>query len=88
VPARPGTWGPTALITIDVQADTLDGQPLEIAGTSAALPRMAELCSAFYTVVLADDAISGLYDRGREELTGIGVECLPTQAILERVATG
>jgi nicotinamidase-related amidase len=195
-----------------VQADTLDGQPLEIAGTSAALPRMAELCSAFraagqaivhvvrlyladgsnaepsrqalvrgpvpvlrpgtpgrmiatdllppgaappdddlllgggiqelapdevvlykprwgaffrtplddhlrglgvttlvfagcnfpncprtsmyeaserdYAVVLADDAISGLYDRGREELTGIGVECLPTQAILERVATG
>ena len=27
-----------ALITIDTQCDTLDGQPLEIPGTSAALP--------------------------------------------------
>jgi nicotinamidase-related amidase len=200
---------PTALITIDVQADTLDGQPLEIAGTSAALPQMASLCSGFraagrpivhvmrlyladgsnaepsrqalvrgpvpvlrpgtpgrtiapellpagapaldddlllsgsiqklgpdevviykprwgaffrtplddhlralgvttlvfagcnfpncprtsiyeaserdYAVVLADDAISGLYDRGRQELTGIGVECLPTRTILARL---
>lgn len=30
----------SALITIDVQCDTLDGQPLEIPGTSLALPNM------------------------------------------------
>lgn len=36
-----------ALLTIDVQIDTLDGQPFEINGTSAALPRIAELCAAF-----------------------------------------
>jgi len=36
-----------ALLTIDVQLDTLDGQPFEISGTSAALPRMAELCQTF-----------------------------------------
>ena len=30
----------SALITIDVQRDTLDGAPLEIPGTSAALPAM------------------------------------------------
>ena len=36
-----------ALVTIDVQRDTLDGQPFEIAGTSQALPQMAELCAAF-----------------------------------------
>jgi len=36
-----------ALLTIDVQVDTLDGQPFEIPGTSAALPRIAELCDAF-----------------------------------------
>ena len=36
-----------ALITIDTQCDTLDGQPVEIAGTSAALPRMAQLVAAF-----------------------------------------
>jgi len=37
----------SALITIDVQCDTLDGQPLEIPGTSAILPRLAELTTAF-----------------------------------------
>jgi nicotinamidase-related amidase len=36
-----------ALLTIDVQMDTLDGEPLEIPGTSAAVPRMAGLCQAF-----------------------------------------
>jgi nicotinamidase-related amidase len=37
----------SALITIDVQRDTLDGAPLEIPGTSAALPAMARLVDAF-----------------------------------------
>ena len=32
-----------ALITIDTQRDVLDGAPLEIAGTSAVLPRMSAL---------------------------------------------
>lgn len=36
-----------ALLTIDVQIDTLDGQPFEISGTSAALPCIAALCAAF-----------------------------------------
>jgi nicotinamidase-related amidase len=36
-----------ALITIDTQCDTLDGQPLEIPGTSAALPNMRRLLEAF-----------------------------------------
>jgi nicotinamidase-related amidase len=36
-----------ALITIDVQRDTLDGAPLEIPGTSAALAAMARLAEAF-----------------------------------------
>jgi nicotinamidase-related amidase len=37
----------SALITIDVQRDVLDGQPLEIAGSSAALGAMCELAQAF-----------------------------------------
>ena len=37
----------SALITIDVQVDVLEGQPLEIAGTSAVVPRIGRLCSAF-----------------------------------------
>jgi nicotinamidase-related amidase len=36
-----------ALITIDTQCDTLDGQPLEIPGTSAILPNMRRLLAAF-----------------------------------------
>lgn len=36
-----------ALITIDTQRDTLDGQPLEIPGTSAILPAMRDLLHAF-----------------------------------------
>jgi nicotinamidase-related amidase len=36
-----------ALITIDTQRDVLDGGPLEIAGTSAALPQMRMLVDAF-----------------------------------------
>jgi nicotinamidase-related amidase len=35
------------LVTIDVQCDTLDGQPLEIAGTSQAIPNIARLAAAF-----------------------------------------
>src|SRR5207247_7894814 len=36
-----------ALISIDVQRDTLDGRSLEIPGTSAALAAMARLADAF-----------------------------------------
>ena len=36
-----------ALVTIDVQQDVLDGQPLEIAGSSAALGAMCELAQSF-----------------------------------------
>lgn len=37
----------SALITIDTQRDVLDGQPLEIPGTSAALPAMQRLLDGF-----------------------------------------
>jgi nicotinamidase-related amidase len=40
-------WSESALITIDTQCDTLDGQPFEIPGTSAILPRMAALLQAY-----------------------------------------
>lgn len=36
-----------ALVTIDIQVDTLDGQPLEVPGTSAVVPRIAALAAAF-----------------------------------------
>src|SRR5271165_5804823 len=36
-----------ALVTIDTQRDTLDGAPLEVAGTSAVLPAMRGLLEGF-----------------------------------------
>ncbi len=43
-------WSNSALITIDTQCDTLDGQPFEIPGTSAILPRMRTILEAFRAV--------------------------------------
>jgi len=40
-------WAKSALITIDTQCDTLDGQPFEIPGTSAILPRMQALLQVY-----------------------------------------
>ena len=40
-------WSSSALITIDTQRDTLDGQPFEIPGTSAILPRVTALLQAY-----------------------------------------
>lgn len=37
----------SALITIDVQCDTLDGEPFEVPGTSAILPRIGRLAASF-----------------------------------------
>jgi nicotinamidase-related amidase len=37
----------SALITIDTQRDVLDGQPLEVSGTSAVLPAIQRLLDAF-----------------------------------------
>ncbi len=43
-------WASAALLIIDVQVDMLDGQPLEIPGTTAAAPAIADLCHAFRSV--------------------------------------
>ena len=40
-------FGSAALVTIDVQVDTLDGQPSEVAGTSAVVPRITALAAGF-----------------------------------------
>jgi nicotinamidase-related amidase len=37
----------SAVITIDTQRDTLDGQPFEVSGTSAALPNMKMVLDAY-----------------------------------------
>ncbi len=50
-----------ALITIDTQRDTLDGQPFEIPGTSAVLPQMQRLIRAFRLLKLPIIHIVRLY---------------------------
>ena len=40
-------WASSALLTIDTQCDTLDGQASEIPGTSAILPRITQLLQAY-----------------------------------------
>ena len=37
----------SAIVTIDTQCDTLDGQPLEIPGTSAALPNIRKILDVY-----------------------------------------
>ena len=41
-----------------------------------------------YRVVLAEDAVSGLYDQGRTELSNIGVRLMDTPAVLRALARG
>lgn len=40
-----------------------------------------------YRIVLAEDAVSGLYDRGRAELRNIGVTLLTTQQLIQHLTT-
>jgi nicotinamidase-related amidase len=49
------------LLTIDVQADTLDGGALEIPGTSTAVPQIASLCRAFRSAGLPIVHVVRLY---------------------------
>lgn len=42
-------WATSALITIDTQCDTLDGQSLEVPGTSDILPQMKTLLEVYRT---------------------------------------
>ncbi|MDD2701444.1 MAG: cysteine hydrolase [Sideroxydans sp.] len=53
----------SAIITIDTQFDTLDGQPLEIAGTSAALPNIRMLLDAYRQYRLPVIHIVRIYKR-------------------------
>ncbi len=38
-----------------------------------------------YRVVLVEDAVSGLYERGRQELKNIGVELMTTQVVIQEL---
>jgi len=40
-----------------------------------------------YRVVLVDDAVSGIYEKGKNELRNIGVHLLPTDTLMQRLGT-
>jgi len=54
-------FGSIALITIDTQIDVLQGQPLEIAGTSEILPQMRQLAETFRRAALPIVHVVRLY---------------------------
>lgn len=41
-----------------------------------------------YKIVLAEDAVSGIYEQGKKELRRIGVRIWPTQKVLEKMGIG
>jgi len=53
----------SAVITIDTQCDTLDGQPLEIPGTSAALPNIKMTLDAYRQKIMPIVHIVRIYKR-------------------------
>lgn len=54
---------------------------------SSALISIDEASERDLRVVVAEDAISGLYDRGREELRNIGVRLMTSEEIVASVGT-
>jgi len=78
----------SALITIDVLRDTLDGQPLEIPGTSAALPKMKQLLDFYRKINKPIVHIVRIYkadgsnvDLCRRELVESGAEILAENSL-------
>ena len=78
----------SALITIDVLRDTLDGQPLEIPGTSAALPKMKQLLDFYRKINKPIVHIVRIYkadgsnvDLCRRELVEGGAEILTENSL-------
>ena len=76
----------SALITIDVQCDPLDGEAFEIPGTSAILPRIGRLAAVFRSRVAPIVHVVRLYlpddsnvDPCRRELVHQGVRRVLTE---------
>lgn len=67
-----------ALVTIDVQADVLDGQPLEVPGSAAALPAIRRLAQAFRVAGRPIVHIVRLYRRD-----GSNVDACRRQAVID-----
>lgn len=77
-------FGAAALVTIDTQGDTLDGQLFEVRGTSDVLPAMGRLCRLFRAKGRPIVHIVRLYSpdgRGVSEMAGIGVALMAVSQV-------
>jgi nicotinamidase-related amidase len=82
-------WGAFYDTPLDDHLRSLDVSTLVFCGCNYPnCPRTSiyEASERDYRIVLAVDAISGLYDLGREEIQGIGVRPMPTDEIVESLA--
>lgn len=70
-------YAQSALLTIDIQRDFLDGAPFEIAGTSAALPEVIRVVEAYRSAALPIVHVVRLYEPGSSDVD------LPRRASVE-----
>lgn len=78
-------WGAFFHTPLESHLENLGADTLVFSGCNFPnCPRTSiyEASERDFLIVLADDAISGLYERGKSEMNGIGVRVLPTQEIL------
>ena len=79
-------WGAFFATQLEVLLHKLDVNTLVFCGCNFPnCPRTSiyEASERDFRLVLADDAISGLYERGREELLGIGVTMIGVDQIAQ-----
>jgi nicotinamidase-related amidase len=92
----------SALVTIDTQQDTLDGQPFEVPGTSAILPRMRKLLDVYRLRSMPIVHIVRIYkmdgsnvdlcrkeafSKGEKPFLEGGPGCAPAQALFDQQVT-
>ncbi|MEX2354031.1 MAG: isochorismatase family protein, partial [Gammaproteobacteria bacterium] len=81
-------WGAFFKTPLQDYLETLEINTLIICGCNFPnCPRTTiyEASERDYRIVLADDALSGLYEQGRQEIQNIGVQLLSTTDIMEAV---
>lgn len=84
-------WGAFFRTPLETHLEDLQVDTLVFAGCNFPnCPRTSiyEASERDYRIVLVEDAVSGLYDRGRAEMGGIGVRLWSTQALVDALADG
>jgi nicotinamidase-related amidase len=81
-------WGAFFGTPLEQHLDRLGVSTLIVTGANFPnCPRTTiyEASERDYRIVLVEDAISGLYDRGKDEVTGIGVRLMRTRELIDKI---